>query len=163
VKFSAQEEYGLRCLLQFGRHEPGASLSIAQLSRLEGISVPNVAKIMRLLRRAGFVRSSRGQAGGYTLARSVDAIVVGEVFNALGTPLFDEQFCDRHAGSEDACTHHADCSIRPVLRRVQDAVDGVMGQLTLGQLLRGETELPPMGPRAIRISVVPPLTSRSSA
>ena len=59
MKLTTQEEYGLRCLLQLARKDTG-SLTIPELSRREGMSPANVAKIMRLLRRAGFVRSTRG-------------------------------------------------------------------------------------------------------
>ena len=38
MKLSAQEEYGLRCLLRLGREGEGASLTISELSRREGIS-----------------------------------------------------------------------------------------------------------------------------
>ena len=61
MKLSSQEEYGLRCLLQLARAGEGASLTIAEMSEREGISAPNVAKIMRILRRAGLVKSTRGQ------------------------------------------------------------------------------------------------------
>ena len=64
MKLSSQEEYGLRCLLQIARAGEGASRTIAEVSEREGISAPNVAKIMRLLRRAELVRSTRGKAGG---------------------------------------------------------------------------------------------------
>ncbi len=66
MKFSSLEEYGLRCLVQLGTRGRGSeSLTIAEMSRREGISAPNVAKIMRVLRRAGLVKSTRGQSGGY--------------------------------------------------------------------------------------------------
>src|SRR5688500_17514437 len=98
MKFSSQEEYGLRCLLQLGRQGEGGSLTIAELSHLERISVPNVAKMMRLMRRQGFVTSTRGKDGGYTLARPADQMNIGEVLAALGGRLFDVRFCERHAG-----------------------------------------------------------------
>ena len=81
MKLTTQEEYGLRCLLQLAR-DGGRSLTIPELSRQEGISAANVAKIMRVLRRAGFVRSTRGQSGGYALARPAEQIMVGEVLAA---------------------------------------------------------------------------------
>jgi Rrf2 family protein len=142
--------------MQIARHGPGASLTIGQLSQLEGLTVANAAKIMRLLRRGRFVKSTRGQAGGYALAFSPEEIVVGDVLAALGPRLFDAGFCERHAGAEDLCTHVGDCSIRPVLRQLQDAVDTVMGRLTLAQLLQGEQGAPPTpaGPRARALPIL---------
>ena len=154
MKLSTQEEYGLRCLLQMGRQGDDQSLTIAELSKREGISVPNVAKIMRVLRRAGFVRSTRGQSGGYTLARASEAISVGEVLAALGGRFFDASFCDRHSGFAALCMNNSDCSIRPVLRQLQDVVDQVLGQLTLKSLIRSEREIVAwVSPRAIPLPI----------
>jgi Rrf2 family protein len=141
LKLSSQEEYGLRCLLQIARQGEGGSLTIAEMSQREGISAPNVAKIMRILRRAGLVKSTRGKAGGYSLARSPAQVPVADALGALGGRLFDATFCDRHSGIEERCLNNSDCSIRPVLRFVQDAVDQVLGQLTLHSLLRPEREV----------------------
>lgn len=152
MKLSSQEEYGLRCLLQLARSAGGASLTIAELSEREGISAPNVAKIMRILRRAGLVRSTRGKAGGYQLARPAGDVRALDVLAALGGRLFDPGFCDRHAGVEAHCLNTRDCSIRPVLRGLQEAVDQVLGELTLENLLGTEGEVTvTLRPRAIRL------------
>jgi Rrf2 family protein len=150
VKLSTQEEYGLRCLLQVARR--GESLTIAELSKLEGISSANVAKILRILRRGGFLTSTRGQAGGYTLARPADQVAVGDVLAALGGRLYDAKFCEKHAGAASCCTHLGDCSIRPVLRDVQRAIDEVLGRLTLKSLLCTEREVA-LGPRAVALPI----------
>ena len=60
------------------------NFSIAELARSEGISEPQVAKMMRHLRNAGLVQATRGQAGGYALSRPPGEINVGEVLGALG-------------------------------------------------------------------------------
>lgn len=156
MKLSTQEEYGLRCLLQIARQGEGASLTIGELAQREGISVPNVAKIMRFLRTSGFVRSTRGQAGGYTLSRSAGEISVGEVLGTLGGRFFDADFCERHAGIEVLCMNASECSIRPVLRTLQDVVDQVLGRLTLQNLLASEQEVAvrAVSPRAVALPVV---------
>ena len=156
MKLSSQEEYGLRCLLQVARR--GESLTIAELSKLEGISSANVAKILRVLRRGGFLTSTRGQAGGYTLARPAEEIAVGDVLATLGGRLFHAKFCETHAGVSVSCTHLGDCSIRPVLRDVQRAIDEVLGRLTLKSLLCTEREVA-LGPRAVAL----PLARESGA
>src|SRR5262245_38152870 len=116
----------------------GESMTIAELAGLEGISAANAAKILRVLRRGSFVRSTRGQTGGYLLARSPHEINVGEALALLGGRLFDPGFCEKHSGMEAACHHLSDCSIRSVWRLVQGAVDQVLGRMTLQDLLRSE-------------------------
>jgi Rrf2 family protein len=152
MKLSSQEEYGLRCLLQLAKAGEGASLTIAELAEREGVSAPNVAKIMRILRRAGLVRSTRGKAGGYTLARPAAGFRVLDAVSALGGRLFDSGFCDRHAGLGRSCLNTSDCSIRPVLRHLQQAVDHVLGELTLASLLGSEREVAVvLHPRAVKL------------
>jgi len=154
MKLSSQEEYGLRCLLQLARAGAGAALTIAEMSEREGISAPNVAKIMRILRRAGLVRSTRGKSGGYHLARPAAEVRALDVLAALGGRLFDPGFCDRHAGVEAHCLNTRDCSIRPVLRGLQDAVDQVLEELTLASLLASESEVAgTLGPRVIKLQI----------
>ncbi len=155
MKLSSMEEYGLRCLLQIARAGQGASLTISELAEREGISAPNVAKIMRILRRSALVRSTRGKAGGYTLAKPPAEVRALAVLAALGGRLFDTGFCDRHAGLSRHCLNTHDCSIRPVLRGLQQAVDQVLGELTLASLLRSEGEVTvTLRPRAVKLPIV---------
>jgi len=87
VKVSAQEEYGLRCLLQLAKRQKagnGHPLKLSEMAREEGLTVPHVAKLIRRLRKAGLVRSVLGRTGGYTLSRSADAVSVAEALHALG-------------------------------------------------------------------------------
>ncbi|MBT4504687.1 MAG: Rrf2 family transcriptional regulator [Gemmatimonadetes bacterium] len=136
MKLSTQEEYGLRCLLQLARHPFGTSLTIPEISQAEGLSSPNVAKLLRILRQGGFVESARGQHGGYALAHPPVQIRIDTVLNALGGRLYDPAFCESYAGNEDNCTHSfAACSVRSLWDRVQQAVDQVLSQMTLQDLI----------------------------
>src|SRR6266699_813817 len=109
MKLSSQEEYGLRCLLRIARKGDGGSLTIPEISEGEGISGHYVAKLMRILRRGGIVKSARGQAGGYTLTRPPGQIAVGEALAILGGRLFESEFCEEHSGVEMLCTNTVDC------------------------------------------------------
>ena len=139
MKLSAQEEYGLRCLLTLARAEPGSSLTIPQIAEAERISGPNVAKLLRVLKAGGFVVALRGQSGGYALARKANEVNVGEVLSCLGGRIFDAAFCGRHSSATRGCGHNSDCSVRSVWRLVQRAVDDVLGRLTLADLLVEES------------------------
>jgi Rrf2 family protein len=138
MKLTAHEEYGFRCLLQIGKRGAGESLTIPEISEAEGISASYVAKLMRILRKGGFVTSARGKVGGYSLARPANRIVVGEVLAALGGRMFESDFCESHAGQSHICAHSTECSLRSLWQRVQVALDDVLGKTTLQDLLRSD-------------------------
>lgn len=151
MKFSAQEEYGLRCLVSLARRGPGASMTIPEISEVEGLTASHVAKILGILRRSGFVTSTRGQQGGYQLAMAPGEMVLRDVLSPLGGRLFGEEFCARHTGIQATCVHETDCALRPLWTGVQQAVDGVLGRYTVQDLLDGSVETP-----AIHLSVSRP-------
>ena len=134
-------EYGLRCLLQVAKYGDDKVLTIPEISRAEGLSEPNVAKLMRLLRLGGLVESTRGAVGGYSLATSADKITVAQVLDLLGTPLYSSEFCGNHSGKGEACTHSVDCALRPVWRTLQQVLNGIFQQITLQDLLRREEDI----------------------
>jgi len=138
---SANEEYGLRCLVRIGYEGANGSLTIPEISLAEGVSPAYAAKILRVLRKGGFVKAARGKEGGYTLAQPAESIVIGHVIDVLGGRLFESKFCDSHAGQVAVCTRSVDCSVRSLWRAVQVAVDHVLSKATLRDLLQNEEEM----------------------
>ena len=67
MKISSQDEYGLRILLRIARADAEKGLSIPQLSELEGLSEPYVAKLTRALRLGVLIQSTRAHKGRYYL------------------------------------------------------------------------------------------------
>jgi Rrf2 family protein len=140
MKFSAQEEYGIRCLLRIAKfYAVEKSLTIPEISRAEGISEHNTGKILRVLRIGGFLESSRGQIGGYTLTRPPEQINVKDILKILGGRLFDDEFCNTHTGAMDICTNSIDCSVRSLWKLIQDSVDSVVSNMTLRDLMGRES------------------------
>ena len=135
MKFSAQEEYGLRCLVAIARRGEGGAMTIPELASTEGLSQPHIGKLMSILRKAGFVNSTRGQVGGYQLARRPSEMVLGELLATLGGRLYFDEFCERHSGVLGRCVHDSDCNLRSIWSKIQDAVDSVVMQLSLQDVL----------------------------
>ncbi len=133
MKFSAQEEYGLRCLLRIARS--GESMTIPEIARFEGLSQTHVAKLLMILRKDGFIASMRGQAGGYVLSRPASDINVGDVLACLGGKLYDDDFCAKHAGQHIICQHAVDCSVKSLWQVIQGAVDHVLEGLSLADMI----------------------------
>jgi Rrf2 family protein len=144
VKLSAQEEIGLRCLVQLAQREPGGEATIHEVARAEGLSPAYVAKVLGVLRRAGLVVAHRGRDGGYGLARGADAITLSDALGALGGRLYDTEFCAAHAGPTPApgnggrCAHDGNCSIRPVIVGLDRLIHDALSRVTLKSLVRSE-------------------------
>lgn len=141
MKLSANEEYGMRCLVRIGYAGDGGAVTIPEMSQAEGFSPAYAAKILRVLRKGGFVKAARGKEGGYTLARAAEEIVIADVLDCLGGRLFESSFCDSHSGQNAICTRSVDCSVRSLWRAVQVAVDQVLRKATLRDLLQNEEEM----------------------
>jgi len=135
MKISSQEEYGLRCLIQIARKGEKESMTIPEISKLEGLTTTHAAKLLMILRKEGFITSVRGQSGGYSLARSPKEIKISDVLHSLGGRLYDAEFCGKHSGALDICTHAVDCSVRSLWQVIQQAVDSVIEHLTLSDML----------------------------
>src|SRR6476620_1980538 len=134
MKISAQEEYGLRCLVQLADLPEGESLTLPQIAEREGISVANAGKLMWLLNKADFVHSTRGTKGGYSLARPAEEIHLNEIIKVLDEDVMTKH-CGSYTGVLDSCVHNGDCGIRPVLIGLHEIVENALSKITLAQLV----------------------------
>ena len=138
MRFTAQEEYGLRCLLQMARHEEEGGMAIPEIAKREGITTAYVGKLMRVLREAGMVESTRGQKGGYRLAKPAERISLSEILVSLGGEFYPKDHCNRYPGNEHVCVHNSDCSIRSAWMNLDILLDRILGRVMLKDLLRSE-------------------------
>jgi len=143
MKISAQEEYGLRCLLQLASLKDGESLTLPQLAEREGISAANAGKLMWLLNKAGFVQSTRGTKGGYQLARPATKIRLSEIIRVLDEDVLSKH-CESYTGVLSSCVHKGDCGIRPVIVGLHEIVENALSQITLAQLVGSEKSVDAM-------------------
>jgi Rrf2 family protein len=159
MKFTALEEYGLRCILRLAQREvqerertpcgadrdsgessgeAGAFITLGDLAAEEGLTPEYAGKIFRVLQKSKLVESVRGRKGGYRLARPPEKITVGETLDALGGRLFDGDVCGRYTGDRHECVHSTDCAIRSLWRELQAMMDRVLVRTSLKDLVTSE-------------------------
>ncbi|HEY3174731.1 MAG TPA: Rrf2 family transcriptional regulator [Candidatus Polarisedimenticolia bacterium] len=170
MKVTAQEEYGLRCMMQLANSSPQRPLTIHEIAEREGLSSAYAGKLMNLLRDGGLVDSVRGRSGGYLMARPPDRISVSEIMAALGGIIYEDHYCERFPGDEDTCVHVGDCSVRSLWGMLQETVERVLSRTTLADLMDTEQRVSadlasrqkrtlPMAPHADRMPThVGPIT-----
>ena len=113
--------------------------SVRELASETGLPEPTVGKVLKTLSKAGVVTSRRGANGGYSLSRSADAISIVEVISALEGPIAVTECTDE---SDDAsCAHETHCAVRGNWQRINDAVLGALGSITLDEMARSASSL----------------------
>ena len=138
MKITAQEEYGLRCLLQLARAPAGQVVSVRDIATREGLSGAYVEKLLRILSRGGLVHSVRGIKGGYMLNRAATQVTLGEVVRALGAIQTTSHICTVFTGKQEACVHFSDCGIRSIWSGLMSYIQNFLDQTMLASLLESE-------------------------
>ncbi|MDO8730397.1 MAG: Rrf2 family transcriptional regulator [Candidatus Omnitrophota bacterium] len=141
MKITAQEEYGLRCLLQLAQADRETGLSVKEIASKEGISPAYVEKLLRLMAKAGLIHSVRGVNGGYRLDRKPTELSLRDVVRALGSLPTTEEICDRHPGNRTSCVHIQECCIRSAWSTLTQAIDGFMGKVLISDLMGPEAKV----------------------
>jgi Rrf2 family protein len=145
MKITAQEEYGLRCLLRLARTGEGQALTIPEIAEAEKLSPPYVAKLLSVLRTAGLITSVRGRTGGYHLVRPACEVRLGDVMRTLSEPLFEDPgYCERHASPDTtgaSCVHSDGCTLRVIWQTLEQWMRHLLDQVTLADLLQTQEQI----------------------
>jgi len=135
VAFSTKGEYGVRLMVQLGRHYGAGPASLAEIAAVEDMPRAYLEQLAFVLRDAGLVVSTRGAHGGYELARQPAAIPMSEVLRALEGPLAPMICATDEPGHDLACDRTSSCTVNLLWIRVRDAVAGALDGVTLADLV----------------------------
>jgi Rrf2 family nitric oxide-sensitive transcriptional repressor len=129
MRLSLQTDYALRTLM-FLAHR-GERVTVDEVAGFYGISAAHVAKVVNQLARMGYARSIRGVGGGVELARSPEAISVGEVMLAFEGNM---QLLEC-TGAENVCAIESFCKLRGVLAEAERIQMEFLRGVTLREVL----------------------------
>lgn len=81
MKLTSRSEYALLALIFLSRN--GGYISVAKIADAQNIPVKFLEQILLILKRARFLSSTKGQHGGYRLAKKAEMITLAEVIRLL--------------------------------------------------------------------------------
>ena len=143
--FSTKAEYGVRLMVELGRHvdgpEPGESAPVAlgAVAEAETLPLSYLEHLVAKLREAGLVRSVRGAHGGYRLAKPASEITMLDVVEALEGPIAPMECFHVDREGRVLCSHEEDgdraCATKLLWTRVQGGVNRALAGTTLADLV----------------------------
>jgi Rrf2 family protein len=134
LQLTKRTEYGLIALTHLAGKE-GEVTSVREISDSYPIPKRLLAEVLKELCRSSFVASHRGVRGGYSLARSPDAITIGEVVGVLeGHPtLASCESLGAHLG--ERCGVERVCPIKSPIHRLRRDIWDLFDRTTLRDLV----------------------------
>jgi Rrf2 family protein len=94
VRLTARSEYALLALAHLAGC--GDNATVQAIAEARDIPARFLEQILLTLKRAGYVRSTKGPGGGYRLARPADQISLAEVIRLLEGPLAPTESASRY-------------------------------------------------------------------
>ena len=135
MKISTKGRYGLLALVDIAARAEGGCVTLKSVAQRQGLSEPYLERIIAALKKAGFVASVRGAAGGYRLNCIPGETSVGDILHALEGPLYPTECL----GEVVAGCGHMDCSscvARPVWEQMYESANDILASVSLERLVR---------------------------
>lgn len=133
MKLSTKGRYGLRALIDLAIYSETEAVSISSIAARENISESYLEQLVRKLRKAGLVTSTRGAGGGYQLARDINDISVGDVLRVLEGSL-DAVTCPG-LKEESGCQGADVCVTKFVWQKINESITEAVDDIKLSQLV----------------------------
>src|SRR5438045_1405961 len=134
MKLSVRGEYALRALLVLGLNRDESVVRIQTISDEQNIPKRFLEQILNDLKSAGIVRSKRGVAGGYRLARRPDQITVASVIRHIEGALAPVSCVSERFYEKCSCPDESRCAIRSVMKEIREAVVKIAERVTIAEL-----------------------------
>lgn len=139
MRVSAKAEYACRAMLELARcYKAQEVVQINDIAAHQDIPKQYLVQILLQLQRAGLVKSKRGAAGGYTLAKPPSEISLGDVMRTTDGPLVAIESLEEHQGAANGGRHSLEShsALREVWQDVQDQVSRVVDNISFEDICR---------------------------
>ncbi|MCB9367300.1 MAG: Rrf2 family transcriptional regulator [Calditrichaeota bacterium] len=130
--FSRQTGYAIRALVHLAQNMNNGAVLASAIAKTENLPAPFLSKLLRDLSSNGFVNSSKGPGGGFTLLRKPDEIALYDVF-ILFDGLTLAQDCILGHG---VCSDETACCVHQLWKTKKAEVESFLKLTTIADLVK---------------------------
>jgi len=137
MRLTTKSRYGTRLIIDIALNGKNSPVRLSEISKRQAISLKYLEKLIRTLKKAGFVKSVRGPYGGYLLAKPVGHISVGDVVRALEG---SEAITDCSEADSDKvcgiCSRAGECLTQWIWLETSKAMFEKLDSFKIGELIK---------------------------
>jgi len=124
MRLTTKGRYAVTAMLDLALHAQRGPVSLADISKRQGISLSYLEQLFAKLRQNSLVSSVRGPGGGYRLSRGAAELYVAQIIDAV-----NESIDTTNCGGEGSCqegevclTHYLWCDLS---EQIHDFLSGI--------------------------------------
>jgi Rrf2 family cysteine metabolism transcriptional repressor len=132
MRLTCRSEYALLALVHLARHEGKGFLPVQSIAAAQRIPPKFLEQILLALKRGRYVRSLKGQRGGYRLARPATSITLAEIIR-----LFDGALAPTESVSKyfyEPTPVQREKSLLRVFKDIRDLVSNKLERTTIADV-----------------------------
>ncbi len=133
MKLTSRSEYALLALVYLARHESKEYISAEAIALAQKIPLKFLEQILFALKRAKYLRSSKGQHGGYHLAKPADKIALADIIR-----LFDGALAPTESVSKyfyESTPIEKEKNLVKVFKEIRDYVSETLERTTIADVI----------------------------
>ncbi len=132
MKISTKSRYALRMLLDLAEHKNEGFIALKDIATRQNISKKYLEQIIPLLNRSDILQASRGNQGGYKLAKSPSEYTVGAILRITEGSISMISCLDT---TPNTCENIENCMTLDVWKGLNDIVKEYLDSITLQDIL----------------------------
>lgn len=132
MKISTKGRYAVRVMLDLAMNNTGEYIPLKEVAERQGVTLKYLEQIIILLKKQGYLLSSRGNGGGYKLAKSPEEYTVGDILRTTEGSLSPVSCLD---GSTNHCERQNTCPTLQLWEGLKDVINNYVNDVTLQDLL----------------------------
>lgn len=137
MKISTKGRYALRLMLDLAQNHSGEYMPLKEVAQRQNIPVKYLEQIVTLLSRAGYIKSVRGNSGGYKLSKSAQEYRVGDILRVAEGSLVPVACL---TDSPNQCPRYKECLTLPLWEGLNKTINDYVDRFTLADLLNGKVQ-----------------------
>jgi Rrf2 family iron-sulfur cluster assembly transcriptional regulator len=130
MRLTTKGRYAVTAMLDLAIHYKEGPITLADISKRQGISLSYLEQLFSRLRKNGLVDSARGPGGGYRLSRAASEINVADVITAV-----DEKIDAMRCEGKGNCQNDGPCLTHDLWCDLSAQIYSFLKSIDLGQLV----------------------------
>ncbi len=130
MRLTTKGRYAVTAMLDLALHYEDGPITLADISRRQGISLSYLEQLFSRLRKKELVVSARGPGGGYRLSREANGISVADVVTAI-----DEKVDATRCGGLANCQDDEPCLTHELWTDLSERIYDFLRGITLADLV----------------------------